>query len=228
MRTAVVIIASTRAAAGIYPDRTGPLIAEWLTARGFQVTGPQVVADGPDVERALRQAVGADVLITSGGTGISPTDRTPQATASVLDYEIPGLAAAIRQQGSDTVPTAVLSRGLAGVAGHTLVVNLPGSTGGVSDGLVVLDRVLDHALDQISGGDHQAHQASHHQRSSGHQPASGAPRTPGHDRAEQHSARGGEREQRRAQSEHQSESGHQHVDRDPGHASTDLRGGAVQ
>lgn len=180
MRTAVVIIASTRAAAGIYPDRTGPLIAEWLTARGFQVTGPQVVADGPDFEQALRQAVGADVLITSGGTGISPTDRTPQATASVLDYEIPGLAEAIRQQGGDAVPTAVLSRGLAGVAGHTLVVNLPGSTGGVSDGLVVLDRVLDHALDQISGGDHQA---SHHQQSSGQRPL-------GHDEASAPSAPG--------------------------------------
>ena len=169
MRTAVVIIASTRAAAGIYPDRTGPLITEWLTARGFQVTGPHVVADGPDVEHALHQAVGADMVITSGGTGISPTDRTPQATAAILDYEIPGLAGAIRQQGA-AVPTAVLSRGLVGVAGRTLVVNLPGSSGGVSDGLVVLDRVLDHALDQISGGDHQAHQGSHHQQSSDQRP----------------------------------------------------------
>ena len=170
MRTAVVIIASTRAAAGIYPDRTGPLITEWLTARGFQVTGPHVVADGPDVEHALQEAVGADMVITSGGTGISPTDRTPQATAAILDYEIPGLAGAIRQQGA-AVPTAVLSRGLVGVAGRTLVVNLPGSSGGVSDGLVVLDRVLDHALDQISGGgDHQAHQGSHHQQSSDQRP----------------------------------------------------------
>jgi molybdenum cofactor synthesis domain-containing protein len=226
MRTAAVIIASTRAAAGIYPDRTGPLIAEWLTARGFDVTGPNVVADGPDVERALRDAVGVDLVITSGGTGISPTDRTPQATAAILDCEIPGLASAIRQQGSDAIPTAVLSRGLAGVAGRTLVVNLPGSTGGVSDGLVVLDRVLDHALDQISGGDHQS--ASHHQHSFGHQHASGAPQTPGHDRAEQQSTPGGEREQRHPQAKHQSLSGHQHGDGDPGHASTDLRGGAGQ
>jgi molybdenum cofactor synthesis domain-containing protein len=115
-----------------------------------------VRADGPDVAAALRGAIGADLVITSGGTGISPTDRTPQATAELLDYEIPGLAAAIRAQGSDKVPTAVLSRGLAGVAGRTLVINLPGSSGGVRDGLTVLDRVLDHALDQLRGGDHVA------------------------------------------------------------------------
>ena len=153
-RTAVVIIASTRAASGVYPDRTGPVIQEWLTARGFDVRGPLVCADGPDVGIALRDGVGADLLITSGGTGISPTDRTPQATAEILDFEIPGLAAAIRAEGSDRVPTAVLSRGLAGVSGRTLVINLPGSTGGVRDGLSVLARVLDHALDQLRGGDH--------------------------------------------------------------------------
>ena len=154
-RTAVVIIASSRAAAGSYPDRTGPLIEAWLLERGFAVEGPVVVADGPEVGAALQEAIGADLVLTSGGTGISPTDSTPEETAQLLDVRIPGLAAAIRSEGSDRVPTAVLSRGLAGVAGHTLVINLPGSTGGVRDGLSVLDRVLDHALDQIRGGDHR-------------------------------------------------------------------------
>lgn len=154
-RTAVVIIASSRAAAGVYPDRTGPLIETWLEERDFTVTGPVVVADGPDVGAALQEAVGADLILTSGGTGISPTDRTPEETAPLLDLQSPGLAAAIRAEGSDAVPTAVLSRGLAGVAGQTMVVNLPGSTGGVRDGLAVLGRVLDHALDQIRGGDHR-------------------------------------------------------------------------
>lgn len=160
-RTAAVIIASTRAAGGSYPDRTGPILVEWLRDRGFAVGGPTVVADGPEVSAALRAAVhgndgrpGVDLVITSGGTGISPTDRTPQMTADLLDYQIPGLAAAIRAEGSEKVPTAVLSRGLAGVAGRTLVINLPGSTGGVRDGLAVLGRVLDHALDQLRGGDH--------------------------------------------------------------------------
>jgi len=154
-RTAVVIIASTRAAAAVYPDRTGPVIRSWLVERGFAVTGPLVRADGSEFGAVLRDAIGADLVITSGGTGISPTDTTPEETAAVLDVRIPGLAAAIRAEGSDKVPTAMLSRGLAGVAGHTLVVNLPGSTGGVRDGLTVLDRVLDHALDQIRGGDHR-------------------------------------------------------------------------
>jgi len=156
-RTAAVVIASTRASAGIYEDRSGPIIRDWLSARGFVVPDVVVCPDGPAVGDALRDALaaGAHVVITSGGTGISPTDATPQQTAAVLDYEIPGLADAIRRSGLPKVPTAVLSRGLCGVAGRSLVVNLPGSTGGVRDGLGVLADVLDHALDQLAGKDHR-------------------------------------------------------------------------
>ncbi|MCI2420383.1 molybdenum cofactor biosynthesis protein MoaE [Saccharopolyspora sp. K220] len=157
-RTARVVAASNRAAAGVYPDRTGPVIVEWLRGRGYEVPDPVVVPDGDPVGVELRRAVsdGADVVITTGGTGISPTDRTPEVTAAVLDYPIPGLAEAIRSAGLPEVPTAVLSRGLAGVSGRTLIVNLPGSRGGVQDGLGVLDGVLDHAIDQLQGGDHAA------------------------------------------------------------------------
>jgi molybdenum cofactor synthesis domain-containing protein len=155
-RTARVVVASNRASAGVYPDRTGPVIVAWLAERGFRVPEPVVVGDGDPVAAAVRAAVddGVDVLITTGGTGITPTDRTPEATRPVLDLELPGLAQAIRAAGLPAVPTAVLSRGLAGVAGRTLVVNLPGSTGGVRDGLGVLDGVLDHAVNQLHGGDH--------------------------------------------------------------------------
>lgn len=156
MRRAHVITASNRAAAGVYADRGGPLVVAWLRERGYQVPDATVAPDGSPVGEALRAAVadGVDVVVTTGGTGISPTDATPEVTRELLDFEIPGLADAIRAAGAPTVPTAVLSRGLAGVAGRTLVVNLPGSTGGVRDGLAVLDGVLDHAVDQIRGGDH--------------------------------------------------------------------------
>ncbi|MEU7635522.1 MULTISPECIES: molybdenum cofactor biosynthesis protein B [unclassified Streptomyces] len=153
---ALVVTASNRAAAGVYEDKGGPLLAEGLTAMGFAVDGPRVVPDGDPVEAALRAAVAAGyaVVLTTGGTGISPTDRTPEATRRVLDYEVPGIPEAIRAAGRAKVPTAALSRGLAGVADRTLIVNLPGSTGGVRDGLAVLADLLPHAVDQIHGGDH--------------------------------------------------------------------------
>ncbi|MFJ3878395.1 molybdenum cofactor biosynthesis protein B [Streptomyces sp. NPDC090077] len=153
---ALVVTASNRASQGVYADKGGPLLAGALEELGFTVDGPRVVPDGDPVEAALREGVagGYDVILTTGGTGISPTDRTPDATARVLDYEVPGIPQAIRAEGLAKVPTAALSRGLAGVAGRTLIVNLPGSTGGVKDGLAVLARILPHAVDQLRGGDH--------------------------------------------------------------------------
>ncbi|MBB2990799.1 molybdenum cofactor synthesis domain-containing protein [Mycolicibacterium iranicum] len=155
-RSGRVIIASTRASSGVYEDKTGPVLVEWLRARGIDSPPPVVVADGDPVAQALRTALAEDpdIIVTSGGTGISPTDSTPQVTAEVLDYEIPGLADAIRRSGLPHVPTSILSRGICGVAGRTLIVNLPGSLGGVKDGLAVLGDVLDHALDQRQGKDH--------------------------------------------------------------------------
>ncbi|MEU1466868.1 MogA/MoaB family molybdenum cofactor biosynthesis protein [Streptomyces sp. NPDC005761] len=153
---ALVVTASNRAAAGVYADKGGPLIVEALAELGFTVEGPQVVPDGDPVEQALWDGVAAayDVIVTTGGTGISPTDLTPDVTRNVLDHEVPGIPEAIRAESRDKVPTAALSRGLAGVAGRTLIVNLPGSTGGVRDGLAVLSRILVHAVDQLRGGDH--------------------------------------------------------------------------
>ncbi len=156
MIRAQVIVASNRAAAGVYADTSGPLLVDGLRELGCEVAGPVVVPDGEPVEQALRSAVaeGYHVVVTSGGTGLTPTDRTPEATRRVLDYEVPGIAEALRAHSRDRVPTSILSRGLAGVAGRTLVVNLPGSTGGARDGLAVLGPVLVHAVEQLAGGDH--------------------------------------------------------------------------
>ena len=152
-----VIVASNRAAAGVYIDETGPLLVEALTDWGFTTPSAVVVPDGEPVAEAMRAAVrdGVAVVLTTGGTGISPTDRTPEATAAVLDRQLPGVAEAIRAHGvAKGVPTAALSRGLAGVAGGTLVVNLPGSRGGVADAIELLAGIVPHAVSQIRGVDH--------------------------------------------------------------------------
>ena len=154
---AEVVVASNRAAAGVYDDETGPLIVEFLRRLGFTVDAPVVVPDGNPVGEAIRAAAegGARVVITTGGTGLTPTDQTPEQTRAVLDREAPGIAEAIRAAGvAKGVPTAALSRGTAGVAGSCLVVNLPGSRGGVKDGLAVLEPMLVHAVEQVVGSDH--------------------------------------------------------------------------
>ena len=154
---ATVIAASNRAAAGVYEDTTGPVIVAALEEAGFEVSGPVVVADGEPVGAAIRAAVeaGARVILTTGGTGLTPTDLTPEVTRSLLDREVPGIAEAVRAYGvAQGVATAALSRGVAGVSGQALVVNLPGSRGGVQDGLAVVVPLLRHAAEQILGSDH--------------------------------------------------------------------------
>lgn len=151
-RSAVVLVASTGGARGIREDTTGPAIAAWLENKGFSVRGPLVYADA-EISAGLEDALtgGPALVISTGGTGVSPTDATPEATRAVLDRELPGIADAIRLEGTKVTPHATLSRGLTGVAGRTVIVNLPGSPGGVKDGLSVLAPIIDHLIAQVVG-----------------------------------------------------------------------------
>jgi molybdenum cofactor synthesis domain-containing protein len=154
---AAVVVASNRAAAGVYDDTTGPLIVEALRVDGWEVGDPVVVPDGEAVGLAISAAVqaGARVVLTTGGTGLTPTDLTPEVTRALVEREVPGIAEAIRAHGvGKGVATASLSRGIAGTLGTALVVNLPGSRGGVKDGLAVVVPLLRHAVEQIEGSDH--------------------------------------------------------------------------
>ncbi|KQX05603.1 MULTISPECIES: bifunctional molybdenum cofactor biosynthesis protein MoaC/MoaB [unclassified Leifsonia] len=158
--SAVVIVASTSAAAGTSTDATGPVIVDWLQAAGYAIEAPVVVADA-DIASALDEALAGSprIILTTGGTGLHPQDRTPEATSARLDRELPGIAEAIRAAGRAVTPTAALSRAVAGLAGDTIIVNLPGSPGGVRDGLAVLAEVLPHLVDQLAGGGHGGHHA---------------------------------------------------------------------
>ncbi len=155
---AAVITCSNRSAAGTRSDESGSLLAAAVRSWGYELHSQVIVPDAID---AIRDAVlaavadGARVVLTTGGTGVTPTDVTPEAVTPLLEKQIPGIAERLRAVAADRVPTSVLSRGVAGLIGSTLVVTLPGSPGGVRDGIAVLAPLVPHILDQVAGGDHR-------------------------------------------------------------------------
>ena len=157
MRTAVVITASNRASRGEYADLSGASLAKGLTSLGYEVTGPHVVADSVELiseQLTLALANKTRLILTTGGTGISRTDVTPEATAPFIEKLIPGFSEALRAYSRENVPTSDLTRGLVGTHGASLIINLPGSQGAIKDGLVIIQRLAGHILDQLDGKDH--------------------------------------------------------------------------
>ena len=157
VRTAVVITASNRASAGVYADTSGEILAAGLTKLGYELKDPIVIPDNiSQIQAAIELSLAGkvDLIVTTGGTGVSPHDVTPEATAPLIKKLLPGIPEAFRAYSRDRVPTTDLSRGLAGVTGSSLLINLPGSPGGVKDGLVIIERLAGHVHDQIAGVDH--------------------------------------------------------------------------
>jgi molybdopterin adenylyltransferase len=141
-------------------DESGQLLVDLLTAEGFDVEHRVVPDERPKIAAALRElARSARLIVTTGGTGVSPRDFTPEATEAVIERPVPGIAEALRADAIRQTPHGLLGRGVAGVRGHALIVNLPGSPGGVRDGFHILRPALSHAL-ELLGGEQTEHKAT--------------------------------------------------------------------
>lgn len=157
MKRAVVITASNRAFNGIYEDRSGQILLNGLQELGYEVKGVQILPDDQGkIAKAIQSAIDSemDLVVTTGGTGISPFDVTAEATAPLVEKTMPGILEALRAYSREKVPTTDLSRGVAGVTKKSLIINLPGSPGGAKDGLVIIERLASHIHDQLAGHDH--------------------------------------------------------------------------